>query len=65
MFIFVMAEYRQIEELVHRGTIITRYVDKATWRNTMESVIQELKESYGKDKINAIIYAKPRLSGYN
>jgi tripartite ATP-independent transporter DctP family solute receptor len=51
-------EEKQIAELVAKGMIVTRDINKEAWYDTMEGAMGEFIQSFGKDKVEAIINTK-------
>lgn len=51
-------EEKQIAELVAKGMIVTRDINKEAWYDIMEGAMGEFIESFGKDRVEAIINTK-------
>jgi TRAP-type transport system periplasmic protein len=51
-------EEKQIAELAARGMTVTRGINKAIWYKIMEGAMGEFIQSFGKDKVEAIINTK-------
>ncbi|MFA5385957.1 MAG: TRAP transporter substrate-binding protein DctP, partial [Eubacteriales bacterium] len=48
-------EEKQINDLEAKGMTVTRKINKAAWYKVMEPAMGEFIQSFGKDKVGAII----------